>query len=92
MLERMVAYDLLARRPRLRALLRPVRIRPECEMGESHPQRGRHRSGAADGTTTLSVTLSEPLQQSEPNVIPFALDYRLNGSALGPTHSWARPA
>jgi len=39
-----------------------------------------------DGTTTLSVTLSEPLQQSEPNVIAFALDYRRSGSALGPIH------
>jgi hypothetical protein len=39
-----------------------------------------------DGTTTLSVTLSEPLQQSEPNVIAFALDYQRSESALGPTH------
>ena len=47
-LERMVAYDLLARRPRLRAV---APAGPDAgrsaTVGESHPQRGRHRSGAA---------------------------------------------
>jgi hypothetical protein len=86
-LERMVAYDLLARRPRLRAVLRPVRIQAGVQQWVTLTLNG---GGIAreplDGTTTLSVTLSEPLQQSEPNVIAFALDYQRSGPALGPTH------
>ena len=86
-LERMVAYDLLARRPRLRAVLRPVRMQAGVQQWVNLTLNG---GGIAreplDGTTTLSVTLSEPLQQSEPNVIAFALDYQRSGSALGPTH------
>ena len=86
-LERMVAYDLLARRPRLRAVVRPVRMQAGVQQWVNLTLNG---GGIAreplDGTTTLSVTLSEPFQQSEPNVIAFALDYRRTGSALGPTH------
>ena len=86
-LERMVAYDLLARRPRLRAVVRPVRMQAGVQQWVNLTLNGGDIAREPlDGTTTLSVTLSEPLQQSEPNVIAFALDYRRSGSALGPTH------
>jgi Interleukin-like EMT inducer len=87
MLERVVAYDLLTTRSRLRAVLRPVRLQAGVHQWVELTLNGVPVVRAPfEGTTTLSTTLSTPLRQSEPNVIAFALDYQRSEPALGPRH------
>src|SRR4029079_1103102 len=87
MLERVVAYDLLTTRSRLRAVLRPVRLQAGVHQWVALTLNGAPVVRAPfEGTTTLSTTLSSPLRQSEPNVIAFALAYQRSEPALGPRH------
>jgi hypothetical protein len=86
-LERVVSYDLLARRPRLHAVLRPARTQAGVEQWVDLTLNGVAVARTPfDGSTTVSATLGGPLQQAEPNVIAFALDYQRRAPALGPAH------
>src|SRR6185503_7199855 len=86
-LERVVSYDLLARRPRLHAVLRPTRTQAGVEQWVDLTLNGAAVARTPfDGSTTVSATLGGPLQQAEPNVIAFALDYQRRAPALGPAH------
>jgi hypothetical protein len=86
-LERVVSYDLLVSRPRLRAALRPVRTQAGVEQWVSVRLNGATVTRATlDTTTTVSATLTGPLQQAAPNVIAFDHEYHRGAAGLGPAH------
>jgi len=86
-LGRLVAYDLLASRPVLRATARPVRIEAGVEQWVVVTLNGVPLSRAAlDGVTTVSVTVASPLRRAAPNVLALRYGYHRGAAALGPAH------
>jgi hypothetical protein len=87
-LERVVAYDVLAARRRLHAMLRPVRTQEGVQQWINVTLNGAAVTRVPfDGPTTLSATLREPYRRVKANVIVFTLDYQRHGPALGTAHA-----
>jgi hypothetical protein len=86
-MERLVAYDLLATRPALRATVRPVRIQAGVEQWVAVTLNGRPLDRVAlHGVTILSATAASPLRRAAPNVLALRYGYRRGAAALGPAH------
>jgi hypothetical protein len=86
-LTRLVPYDVVVSRPVVRATLRPVRTQAGVNQAVSLTLNGSPVARAAlEASTTMTATLSGPLQQAQPNEIRFEIEYHRTAAALGPAH------